>query len=196
MRRSPMRQRRLRRREVRRERGGKNCGPCRCAAGRSRRPQGPAAARARGDGEHPQAQRTREGRDAKYAVTRFARDVLTVGDNFQRAIEAVPAEAAEQDAALKSFLEGVTMTERELLNVLERHGHLADGPARRTVQSAPPSGRHGNAEHRGAAWHRHAGFQAGYMIEDRVLRPAMVVVAKGGPKPAARTRVPATSAPR
>ena len=59
---------------------------------------------------------------AKYAVTRFARDIINVGDNFQRAIDAVPAGAAEQDTALKSFLEGVTMTERELLNVLERYG--------------------------------------------------------------------------
>ena len=59
---------------------------------------------------------------AKYAVTKLARDIVNVGDNFQRAIDAVPAGAAEQDPALKSFLEGVTMTERELLNVLERHG--------------------------------------------------------------------------
>src|SRR6185295_5986610 len=58
---------------------------------------------------------------AKYAVTRLARDIVNVGDNFQRAIDAIPAGAAEQDAALKSFLEGVTMTERELLNVLERY---------------------------------------------------------------------------
>jgi molecular chaperone GrpE len=120
---------------------------------------------------------------AKYAVTRFARDIVNVGDNFQRAIDAVPAGAAEQDAALKSFLEGVTMTERELLNVLERYGikriqpinepfnpHLhqavmelqrTDVPAGTVVQV----------------------FQAGFTIEDRVLRPAMVAVAKGGPKP-------------
>ena len=59
---------------------------------------------------------------AKYAVTKLARDIVNVGDNFQRAIDAIPAGAAEQDPALKSFLEGVTMTERELLNVLDRHG--------------------------------------------------------------------------
>ena len=119
---------------------------------------------------------------AKYAITRLARDIVNVGDNFQRAIDAVPAGAAEQDPALKSFLEGVTLTERELLNVLERHGirrrqpmnepfnpHLhqavmeiqrSDVPAGTIVQV----------------------FQAGFMIEDRVLRPAMVAVAKGGPK--------------
>ena len=122
---------------------------------------------------------------AKYAITRLARDIVGVGDNFQRAIDAVPPDAVERDPALKSFLEGVTLTERELLNVLERYGirkmapinepfnpHMhqavmemprADVPAGTVVQV----------------------FQAGFMIEDRVLRPAMVVVAKGGSKPAA-----------
>ena len=59
---------------------------------------------------------------ARYAISNFARDVLTVGDNLRRTIEHVPAEAASQDPALKSFLDGVEITERELLNVLERHG--------------------------------------------------------------------------
>ena len=59
---------------------------------------------------------------ARYAISNFARDVLTVGDNLKRTIEHVPAEAAAGDPALKSFLEGVELTERELLNVLERHG--------------------------------------------------------------------------
>ena len=59
---------------------------------------------------------------ARYAITKFARDVVGLSDNFQRAISSVPAGAAEQDPALKSFLDGVMMTEREFLNVLERHG--------------------------------------------------------------------------
>jgi len=121
---------------------------------------------------------------AKYAVTKLARDIVNVGDNFQRAIDAIPAGAAEQDAALKSFLEGVTMTERELLNVLERHGirrvqpmhepfnpHLHQA-VMEMARSDVPSGTIVQV------------FQAGFMIEDRVLRPAMVAVAKGGPKPA------------
>jgi molecular chaperone GrpE len=121
---------------------------------------------------------------AKYAVTRFARDVVNVGDNFQRAIDAVPAGAAEQDAALKSFLEGVTMTERELLNVLERHG------IRRIQPMNEPFNPH---QHQAVMEIQRADvpagtvvqvFQAGFTIEDRVLRPAMVAVAKGGPKPA------------
>jgi molecular chaperone GrpE len=127
------------------------------------------------------AERERE-ETAKYAISKLAREVVGVGDNFQRAIEAVPAGAADQDPALKSFLDGVTMTERELLNVLERHGikriqpinepfnpHLhqavmeiqrTDVPAGTAVQV----------------------FQAGYTIGDRVLRPAMVAVSKGGPR--------------
>jgi molecular chaperone GrpE len=119
---------------------------------------------------------------AKYAVTRLARDIVTVGDNFQRAISAVPADAAENDPALKSFLEGVTLTERELLNALERHGirrqeamHEPFNPhLHQAVMEIPrsdvPEGTVVQV------------FQPGFMIEDRVLRPAMVAVAKGGPK--------------
>ena len=59
---------------------------------------------------------------ARYAISNFARDVLTVGDNLNRTMQHGPAEAAAQDPALKSFLEGVEITERELLNALERHG--------------------------------------------------------------------------
>lgn len=119
---------------------------------------------------------------AKYAITRLAKDIVNVGDNFQRAIEAVPAGAAEQDAALKSFLEGVTMTERELLNALERHGirrvHPMQEPFNPHLHQAVMEIQKSDVP---------AGtivqvFQAGFMIEDRVLRPAMVVVAKGGPK--------------
>lgn len=119
---------------------------------------------------------------AKYAVTRLARDIVTVGDNFQRAISAVPADAAENDPALKSFLEGVTLTERELLNALERHGirrqeamHEPFNPhLHQAVMEIPrsdvPEGTVVQV------------FQPGFMIEDRVLRPAMVAIAKGGPK--------------
>src|SRR5262245_46072780 len=135
------------------------------------------------DNIRKRAEREKE-ETAKYAVTRFARDVVNVGDNFQRAIDAVPAGAAEQDSALKSFLEGVTMTERELLNVLERHG----------IKRIQPINEPFNPHQHQAVMEIQrtdvpAGtvvqvFQAGYTIEDRVLRPAMVAVAKGGPKPA------------
>ena len=119
---------------------------------------------------------------AKYATSRLARDIVTVGDNFQRAISAVPADAAENDPALKSFLEGVTLTERELLNALERHG------IRRQEAMNEPFNPH---LHQAVMEIPRSDvaegtivqvFQPGFMIEDRVLRPAMVAVAKGGPK--------------
>jgi molecular chaperone GrpE len=120
---------------------------------------------------------------AKYAISRFAREVLSIGDNLQRAIAAVPAGAAEEDPALKALIDGVSLTEREFLNVLERHG----------VKRIDPEGQPFNP-------HQHQAmteiedrevppgtvvqvYQPGYILGDRVLRPAMVIVAKGGAKP-------------
>jgi molecular chaperone GrpE len=120
---------------------------------------------------------------ARYAISNFARDVLTVGDNLKRTIDHVPAEAAAQDPALKSFLEGVELTERELLNVLDRHGVTRIEPlgarfdpnchqAMYEVQNPDvPEGTVVDV------------MQAGYVIGDRCLRPALVAVAKGGAKP-------------
>ncbi len=111
-------------------------------------------------------------------------DVLTVGDNLRRTVEHVPAEAAAQDPALKSFLDGVELTERELLNVLERHGVTRIEPlgqrfdpnchqAMYEVQNPEvPEGTVVDV------------MQAGYVIGDRCLRPALVAVAKGGVRPA------------
>jgi molecular chaperone GrpE len=133
---------------------------------------------------------------AKYAITRLARDIVSVGDNFQRAIDAVPPDAVERDSALKSFLEGVTLTERELLNVLERYG----------IRKIVPNGEPFNPHMHQAVMEMQrtdvpAGtvvqvFQAGFVIEDRVLRPAMVAVAKGGPKPASAEGAPNGEPPK
>ncbi len=121
---------------------------------------------------------------AKYAISKFARDVVAVADNFERAVQAVPAGAAEEDSALKALVEGVNMTERELLNVFERHG----------VRRINPRGEAFNPHQHQAMMEMENAevapgtvlevYQPGYVIEDRVLRPAMVVVSKGGPKPA------------
>jgi molecular chaperone GrpE len=142
--------------------------------------------RAHAEMENLRKRAEREREDAaKYAITKLARDIVSVGDNFQRAIDAVPPGAAERDQTLKSFLEGVTMTERELLNVLDRHGIKRVQPMNepfnphlhQAVAQVPrpdvPTGTIVEV------------YQAGYMIEDRVLRPAMVGVAQGGPKPSA-----------
>ena len=127
---------------------------------------------------------------ARYAISNFARDVLTVGDNLRRTIEHVPADAAAQDPALKSFLDGVELTERELLNVLERHGVTRIDPvgqrfdpnchqAMYEVQNPDvPEGTVVDV------------MQAGYVIGDRCLRPALVAVAKGGAKQTARQARP------
>ena len=121
---------------------------------------------------------------AKYAVTRFAHDVVNVSDNFQRAVQAVPAGAADHDPALLALIEGVNLTEREFLNVLERHG----------VKRVDPQGETFNPHLHQAVMQQPSAdvapntvlqvFQSGFTIEDRVLRPAMVVVATAVPKPA------------
>ncbi|MGQ0672014.1 MAG: nucleotide exchange factor GrpE [Hyphomicrobium sp.] len=122
---------------------------------------------------------------AKYAVTKFAHDVVGVVDNFERAASTVPADAAEKDPVLKSFLGGVLLAEREFLAVLERHG------VRRVEAENQPFDPH---RHQAVMERDDPGvpngtvlqvFQAGFMIEDRCLRPAMVVVSRGGPKPGA-----------
>jgi molecular chaperone GrpE len=119
---------------------------------------------------------------AKYAISRFAKDVLTVGDNFQRAIAAVPPEAADSEPVLKSLLDGVVLAERDFIGALERHG----------VKVINPAGEAFNPHHHQAVMEQDnpevpSGtvlqvFQVGYLIEDRCLRPAMVVVSRGGPK--------------
>jgi molecular chaperone GrpE len=132
-------------------------------------------------------QRTRrEVADAKtYGITGFARDVLDIADNLQRALDAVPAEAkAAADPGLKALMEGVELTERSLLNTLEKNG----------VRKFDPSGERFDPNFQQAMYEVPdpsvpAGtvvqvVQAGYMIGDRILRPALVGVSKGGAKPA------------
>jgi molecular chaperone GrpE len=132
-------------------------------------------------------QRTRrEVADAKtYGITGFARDVLDIADNLQRALDAVPAEArAAAGPGLTALIEGVELTERSLLNALEKHG----------VKKFDPSGEKFDPNFQQAMYEVPdpsvpAGtvvqvVQAGYMIGDRVLRPALVGVAKGGAKAA------------
>lgn len=128
----------------------------------------------------------REVADARsYAVTNFARDVLNVADNIRRALDSVPAEARDSaEGALKGLIDGIELTERDLSKSLDRHG----------VKRVEPEGQKFDP-------HRHQAMfevpnaevpsgtvvqvvQAGYVIGERVLRPALVGVAKGGPKAA------------
>ena len=133
---------------------------------------------------------------AKYAITKFARDVVGVADNFERAIQSVPADAKKDNPALNALIDGVSLTEREFLNVLERHG----------VKRVAPQGEAFNPHHHQAVMETLNPdvapgtvlqvFQPGYLIDDRVLRPAMVVVATGGAKaPKLSSQTPDTPAP-
>ncbi len=118
----------------------------------------------------------------KYAVRKFAQDIVGIADNFARAKEAVKPEDAENNASVKGLLEGVTMMDREFLNVLEKHG------VKRIDSEGQPFNPH---KHQAMMEQddpsKPSGtvlqvFQAGYEIAEQVLRPAMVIVSKGGPK--------------
>ena len=135
----------------------------------------------------------RDVKDAKsYSVAGFARDMLAVSDNLRRALDAIPADArAAGDAGFTALVEGVEMTERAMLSALERHG----------VQKLEPVGQKFDPNFHQAMFEvpnpevpNNAVVQvvqAGYTIGERVLRPAMVGVAKGGPKAVAVEETPA-----
>jgi molecular chaperone GrpE len=127
----------------------------------------------------------REAADARtYAVTAFARDMLNVVDNLTRALESLPENArAEGDDVLKSFIDGVELTARDLSAALARHG----------VKKQEPQGEKFDPNFHQAMFEMPdetlpSGtvtkvVQSGWTIGERVLRPAMVGVSKGGPKP-------------
>jgi molecular chaperone GrpE len=122
----------------------------------------------------------------QYGIASFARDVLAVADNMERALEALDAELRETaNPAIKTLLDGVELTERELLKVLEKHGVTKFEPKKgdkfdpnlhQAMYELPdPSQPAGTVAQV---------VQPGYIIGERMLRPAAVGVAKGGPKPA------------
>jgi len=123
------------------------------------------------------AQREREDA-AKYAIGNFARDVLQVSDNLHRALEAIPAAALAADEALRNLHEGVSATDRQLEAALERQ----------QVKRIWPMGEKFDANLHQAMFEVQTAeqapgtvvqvMQAGYLIHDRLLRPALVGVAK------------------
>ncbi|WP_454811272.1 nucleotide exchange factor GrpE [Labrys neptuniae] len=128
----------------------------------------------------------RELNDARqYAIAKFAGDMLGVADNMERALASVPAGARETDEAVKALMEGVELTEKEMLRSLEKHGvkkldpkgERFDPNFHQAMFEVPdPSVPNGTVAQV---------VQVGYSIGTRVLRPAMVGVARGGPKQAA-----------
>jgi molecular chaperone GrpE len=134
-------------------------------------------------------QRTqREVEDArKFAVTGFARDLLEVGDNLGRALASVPAEARAQSEFMKNLVQGVEMTERSLQAALEKHqvrrvspqkGEKFDHKLHQAMFEVP-----GSELTPGSVAEV---IQDGYVIADRLLRPALVGVAKASTSAGAR----------
>ena len=120
-------------------------------------------------------------KERKFGVERFARDVLSVADNFGRALSALPADLESLDPALRNVIVGIQATDRELQSVLERHG----------VTRIESLGKPFNAEfHQAMMEVENADVPSGtvvqelipgYLIAGRLLRAAMVAVSKGGP---------------
>src|SRR3954470_5049822 len=132
-------------------------------------------------------QRTsKEVADARvYGIQNFARDVLDIADNLQRALDAVPAEAkAAADPGLKALIEGVELTERSLHNALEKNGVRRFDPAGEKFDPNVHQAMYEVPDPSVPAGTVVQVVQAGYMIGERVLRPALVGVSKGGAKAA------------
>ena len=116
---------------------------------------------------------------AKYSAAPLAKDILPVADNLARALAAVPKEALANDEALKNLVEGIAATERQLQSALERHN----------IKRIDPEGEKFDSHHHQAMFEvpgtdKPGGtvvqvLQSGYILHDRLLRPALVGVAKG-----------------
>lgn len=145
--------------------------------------------RAAAEMENMRRRYEREMSDARqYAVTGFAREVLSISDNLGRALAAIPEDARQEGGALSGLIEGVEMTERELLRVLDKHN----------VKRIEPEGTKFDPNFHQAMFEVENSdvpngtvvqvVQHGYSIGERVLRPALVGVSKA--KPAAKPEAP------
>jgi molecular chaperone GrpE len=136
------------------------------------------------DMENLRKRTARDVSDARdYSIAGFAREMLAVSDNLRRALEAIPHEARDAgDAGFKALIDGVELTERSMLQALERSG----------VRKVSPKGERFDANFHQAMFeipnpdvpHNTVleVVQDGYVIGERMLRPAMVGVSRGGPK--------------
>jgi molecular chaperone GrpE len=150
------------------------------------------ALRALAETENTRRIAAREKQEAsQYAVTRFARDMVGIADNFARALAALPAEKlAAADPAVKAVIEGVEATERQLMATLANHGIKPvdtssgkfDPNLHQAIAEVPGNGKPGGSIV--------DVVQTGYVIGDRLLRPAMVTVARkdGGEPPKVDTQ--------
>ena len=137
--------------------------------------------RALAETENVRRRADREREDtAKYAMAGFARDILPVFDNLGRALASVGPDARGKDAGIDALIAGIEMTDRELTSVLERNGIRRVDPKgekfdhnfhQAMMEIEDPSLPPGTVVQV---------LQSGYVLRDRLLRPAMVAVAKGG----------------
>ena len=114
----------------------------------------------------------------KFGIANFAKDLLSVADNLRRAVESGPSDLEGADESVKNLIVGVEMTEKELLNALEKNG----------VRKIDPAGEKFDYNFHQAMFEVESDkeepgvvmqvLQPGYAIEDRVLRAAMVGVSK------------------
>jgi len=132
----------------------------------------------------------REVTDARlYGAASFARDMLAVADNMRRALDAVSPELrASAEAGVKALIDGVDLTERELLKALEKNGIRQFTPRGEKFDPNVHQAMYEVPDASVPAGSVVEVVAPGYMIGERVLRPAMVGVSKGGPKSAPGTR--------
>lgn len=120
---------------------------------------------------------------SKFAITGFARDMISVGDNLDRALQALPDDVRENAAdEIKNLFTGVEMTNQEMMNIFDRHG----------IKQIKPLDEKFNPNFHQAMFEVPNTeiangtvvevVQVGYAIGERVLRPALVGISKGGPK--------------
>lgn len=142
--------------------------------------------RALADAENTRRRAQREVADArKFAAGNFAKDLLNVSDNLRRALDSVPQAQREADEHFKTLAEGVEMVEKELISVFSKHG----------ITRIEPLGEPFDHAHHQAMFEIESAdqpvgtivqlLQPGYLLHDRLLRPAMVAVAKEPPAPPA-----------
>lgn len=140
--------------------------------------------RALADAENTRRRAAKDREDAgKYAMAAFARDLLEVADNFRRALEAVPDDAAQGNPQIQNLIDGISATERAMLQSFERHG----------IRKIEPEGEAFNPNFHEVMFETPvpnvaAGtiiqvIEPGYVLKDRLLRPARVGVAKATDAP-------------
>ena len=137
--------------------------------------------RAYADAENTKRRCTQEiEKNNKYAVSSFAKNLLSVADNLHRALDAVPEDKRDECEGLTNLLKGVELTEADLMKAFEKNGikkmdiigQVFDPNFHQVVQEVEDASKPNGTII--------AELQTGYMLNDRILREAMVVVTKGG----------------